>query len=191
MQRTLYGGTLMKSLLATAMLVAFSAAPVMAQTISNQTGSQSQAGSYSGVNIQQGNGYRQAPSAITPGLIAGGLSCSGSGSLGGSGAGWGLSLGITKEDRYCNAREDAKYIQGVTGSVAAAKERLCDTPEIRRAFARAGQPCAVDGGSRQVVAQRRTVRRGQVITQTSSAGYAVSSAGISRAARIKQIQDNR
>jgi len=82
--------------------------------------------------------------ASAPGLIASGLSCSGSASLGGAGAGWGISLGITKEDRACNAREDAKYIHGVTGDSLAAKERLCAQPEIRSAFLRAGHPCAAD-----------------------------------------------
>ncbi len=138
------------------------------------SGSQSQAGAYSGVNIKNGNGYKQAPSAIAPGLIAGGLSCSGSASVGGSGGGWGLSFGITKEDAACNAREDAKYIHGVTGSQAAAKERLCEQKKIREAFARAGQPCAGDGVA--VAAERRTSTFGFA----SASGYAkpVRSRGI-------------
>lgn len=131
----------MKYTLAVAATLALLASPALAQ--SNTTaGSQSGAFSNSGVNI--GGSPMQAPSAIAPGLIASGLSCSGSASIGGSGGGWGLSLGITKEDKACNAREDAKYIQGVTGSVGAAKARLCMQNENRDAFRLAGEPCPQD-----------------------------------------------
>lgn len=122
--------------------------PALAES-SSQSGSYS--GSQSGVNIMNKSG-KGVPSAIAPGLAASGLSCSGSAALGGSGSGWGLSLGITKTDTYCNAREDAKYIQGVTGDVGAAKERMCDTPEIAAAYARSGHPCANRNGSAQPAA---------------------------------------
>lgn len=124
--------------IAIALAFALLATPALAQTSS---GSNSGAWSQSGVNIGSAT---QAPGAIAPGLIASGLSCSGSASIGGSGAGWGLSLGITKEDRACNAREDAKYIQGVTGSVNAAKARMCMMPDNREAFRLAGEPCPQD-----------------------------------------------
>lgn len=157
---------------ALAAIVALIATGAYADESTTVSGSQSQAGASAGVNIQNGNGYRQAPSAIAPGLIAGGLSCSGSASIGGSGAGWGLSFGLTKEDRYCNAREDAKYIHGVTGSMVAAKERMCDIAEVRRAFARAGQPCAQDRSSRTVTAApQRTSVFGFASKQTTT-GYA-------------------
>lgn len=126
----------MKIILAIAL--ALVATPALADNAS-----QSQSGAQAGV-FMNSKSAKQAPSAIAPGLAASGLSCSGSAALGGSGGGWGISLGITREDKFCNAREDAKYIQGVTGSIPAAKERLCDTPEIRAAFRRAGQPCAAD-----------------------------------------------
>lgn len=117
------------------------AIPAYAQSTTT-SGSQSGAYSQSGVNI--GGSARQAPNAIAPGLIASGLSCSGSASVGGAGAGWGLSFGITREDKACNAREDAKYIQGVTGSVNAAKARLCMQRDNREAFRLAGEPCPQD-----------------------------------------------
>lgn len=126
--------------IAIAAALALIATSSYAQTTSS--GSSSGAYSQSGVNI--GGSARQAPNAIAPGLIASGLSCSGSASIGGAGAGWGLSLGITREDKACNAREDAKYIQGVTGSVPAAKARLCMMKDNREAFRLAGQPCPQD-----------------------------------------------
>lgn len=126
----------MKSI--TVAILSLLALPAMAET-----NSVSQSGSWSSSGVNIGSAV-QAPSAIAPGLIAGGLSCSGSASLGGSASGWGIALGITRKDEACNAREDAKYIHGVTGSVSAAKERLCAVKEIREAFLRAGEPCAVD-----------------------------------------------
>jgi hypothetical protein len=164
-------------------LLAAAAALIATTAFADSTttsGSQSQAGAYSGVSIKNGNGHKQAPSAIAPGLIASGLSCSGSAALGGSGAGWGLSLGITKEDRSCNAREDAKYIHGVTGSQQAAKERLCDEPKIREAFARAGQPCAADSGRVYAAAPARKSSGVFGFASTTSNGYAkpVRSRGI-------------
>lgn len=160
----------MKALILASAL-ALLAFPAAAQTVNS--GAASQSGSYSNVSINHGNGYRQAPSAIAPGLIAGGLSCSGSASIGGSGAGWGLSLGITKEDAACNAREDAKYIHGVTGDQLAAKERLCEQPKIRQAFARAGRPCYGDRRPTQV--SQRIVRTGTASMRShkKTSGYAV------------------
>lgn len=136
-------------LLAAIMITATSCYTGSAHAENNST-SGSYAGSQSGVQINNKAGRAQAPTAIAPGLTASGLSCSGSGSVGGSVGGFGLAFGMSKEDKFCNAREDAKYIQGVTGDKGAAKERLCDTPEIAAAYARAGRPCA----SRNVYAKR-------------------------------------
>lgn len=126
---------------AIAVALAVFALPAYAQSTTT-AGSQSGAISQSGVNIA--GSARQAPNAIAPGLIASGLSCSGSAALGAAGSGWGLSLGLTKEDRACNAREDAKYIHGTTGSINAAKARLCMQKENREAFRMAGEPCPQD-----------------------------------------------
>jgi len=147
----------MKKVIAFAIAFALAASSAMAQSASGST-SNSGSNSSSGV-FMNSKGYRTASSAIGPGLIASGLSCSGSASIGGAASGWGISLGITKPDDNCDTREDAKYIHGVTGDLGAAKERLCDNPKIRAAYARAGRPCAADV---QHVSQRATVpdRRG-------------------------------
>lgn len=121
--------------------------------------SNSQSGSWSSSGVNIGSAL-QAPSAIAPGLIASGISCAGSTSVGGSAAGWGVAFGFTRKDDACNAREDAKYIHGVTGSVLAAKERLCAVKEIRAAFARSGEPCAEDRARyASASAKPQTVRR--------------------------------
>lgn len=136
----------MKKTIMTLAVLGLSAVTALAQTVNTDTSSNSQSQSGSQAVVQQiyGKGHRTASSAIAPGLIASGLSCSGSAVAGGAGGGWGISLGITKQDKDCNIREDAKYVHGVTGDQGAAKEVLCDNPRIRAAFARAGRPCAAD-----------------------------------------------
>lgn len=129
----------MRTLIIAAALTAFSL-PAFAQS---QSGAVSQSGAQAGVYINQ-PGFRPVPSAIGPGLTASGLSCSGSASIGGSGAGWGLSFGLTRSDKHCDAREDAKYMQAITGNTLAAKARLCMVKENREAFAIAGDPCPQD-----------------------------------------------
>lgn len=142
-----------KFLILTALFTLIPAAAFAGSTTT--AGSNSGAYSQSGVNIGSAT---PIGTAFAPGLSASGLSCSGSASIGGAGAGWGLSLGITKEDKACNAREDAKYIHGVTGDMGAAKERLCAMPENRAAFLRAGHPCSADL-QRVNYAQRTTVKK--------------------------------
>lgn len=125
-----------------AVSLAFTGAAMAQSQSANNT---SQSGSSASV-YNNSNNPKQAPGAIAPGLTASGATCLGSTSFGGSFSGFGLVFGTTTAERYCNAREDAKYIQGLTGNNHAAKERLCDTPEIAAAFARSGQPCANRGG---------------------------------------------
>lgn len=146
----------MKRIFVLALSAAMLAGTASAQTVNSNSGSNSNAnaGSSSGVSISS-RSAKNASSAIAPGLIASGLSCSGSAAAGGAGGGWGFSLGITKPDDNCDAREDAKYMQGVTGDIGAAKERLCDNSKIRAAYARAGRPCAADV---RYVAQRQPTR---------------------------------
>lgn len=129
----------MRKLILAAALTAFSL-PAFAQS---QSGAVSQSGAQAGVNINQSS-HRPVPSAIGPGLTASGLSCSGSASIGGSGAGWGISFGMTRNDEHCDAREDAKYMQAITGNTMAAKARLCMVKANRDAFAIAGDPCPQD-----------------------------------------------
>jgi len=137
--------------------MAFSGIAMAQSQSANNT---SQSGSAASVYNNSHN-PKQAPGAIAPGLTASGATCLGSTSFGGSFSGFGLVFGTTTAERYCNAREDAKYIQGLTGNNHAAKERLCDTPEIAAAFARAGQPCA---------------NRGRVINTASAASTTRSAA---------------
>lgn len=143
------------------LLAALCASPAFADSVS---GSQSGAWSQSGVQINHANGHRPVGAAIPPGLIAGGITCLGSVSLGSGFVNGGLGVGFTYPDRSCNAREDAKYMLLIGSGRAAAKERLCDIARIRSAYAAAGEPCIRD--------QRRVVRsNGQRLIHTTSAGY--------------------
>jgi hypothetical protein len=58
-------------------------------------------------------------------------------------AGFGMSLGGGIEDRDCTRRANAQHLVSM-GQHAAAKEVLCQSTEVREAFARVGQPCAQD-----------------------------------------------
>lgn len=163
-----------------AALFATASAPAFAQS---QAGSVSQSGAQAGVSINQAS-HRQAPSAIGPGLTASGLSCSGSGSIGASGAGWGFSLGLTRNDEHCDAREDAKYMQAITGSTIAAKARLCMVKANRDAFAIAGDPCPQDAArtlARQASAAPRVVRTFKSMAECQK--YAASNPGVACRAR--------
>ncbi len=114
-------------------------------TSSSTSSSGSSSNSYAAGNqINFAGSKRGASSAIAPGLMASGLSCSGSAAAGGAGGGWGISLGITKEDAQCNTRENAKTVLGLTGDRDATKEVLCDIRQVRNAFRRVGRPCMAD-----------------------------------------------
>lgn len=132
------------------------------------SGSQSGAWSQSGVQINNSAGHKPVGAAIAPGLIAGGITCLGSWSIGSGWAGFGGSTGMTYPDRYCNAREDAKYMLLLGSSRAAAKERLCDMPRIRAAYAAAGEPCIRDKSRRVASNGKRT----GTVYYATSAGYA-------------------
>lgn len=162
-----------------AALFATASAPAFAQS---QAGSVSQSGAQAGVHI--GGTARQAPSAIGPGLTASGLSCSGSGSIGASGAGWGFSFGLTRNDEHCDAREDAKYMQAITGSTIAAKARLCMVKANRDAFAIAGDPCPQDAARtmvRQAGAAPRVARTFKSMAECQK--YAANNPGVACRAR--------
>lgn len=87
-----------------------------------------------------GKSYRGTGAAIGPGLVASGLSCSGSASVGLGGSGWGLSFGSTRMDRNCDIRENTKVIS-IMGDPAAGKQLMCNIPEVREAYAAVGRPC--------------------------------------------------
>lgn len=127
---------------ALSLAVCITANPVYAQTMN----SGSQSGAYSQSAVQFGNSPRQAPNAIAPGLMASGLSCLGSASIGGSGSGFGISFGMTKEDRSCNAREDARYLHAFTNNTNIAIARMCQIPDNRRAIEDAGFRCPGNSG---------------------------------------------
>lgn len=138
-----------KSLIIAAMMAVTLAYPAAAQTVNvgansgSESNSASQAGSVSSVNIKNGRGYRSTGAAIAPGLIAGGITCQGSASIGAGGPGWGFAFGSTKLDRDCNTRENAKMI-ALMGERDAAREVMCNVPEVRAAMARVGRPCIGD-----------------------------------------------
>ena len=111
---------------------------------SSESYSNSNAGSTSSVTIKNSRGYRQTGTAIAPGLIAGGITCQGSASVGAGGPGWGFSFGSTKMDSDCNTRENAKMV-ALMGERDAAREVMCGIEEVRAAFKRVGRPCIVDG----------------------------------------------
>lgn len=138
-----------KTLAVSAVVVAMACTQVAAQTVNNTTGAGAQSQSYSsagasGNTVVFGGSKRSASSAIAPGVFASGLSCSGSATAGGAGGGWGFSFGITKEDKDCNTRENAKTVLGLTGDRDATKEVLCDVAQMRNAFRRVGRPCIAD-----------------------------------------------
>lgn len=170
------------------------ATAVQAQTVvvgagsNSQSNSQSQAGSNSSVTIKNSRGYRQVGTAIAPGLIAGGITCQGSASIGAGGPGWGFAFGSTKLDRDCNTRENAKMI-ALMGERDAAREVMCNVPEVRAAMARVGRPCIGDAR----VAHNS--KGGKSVYRASSEGLfghpKVSVARIAKEAGIPAIGDRR
>ena len=91
------------------------------------------------------NRYPQtAPSVFAPGLNAAGIeSCMGSASMGGSIAGFGISLGSTTEDRGCQLRLFARTLYAL-GHRRAATQILCNDPEVMQALAYEGYSCQGD-----------------------------------------------
>lgn len=146
---------------ATMMLAVLLATPALAQQAGSNSNSNSGAMSSSGVNIRYGNGHKGTGAAIAPGLIASGLSCQGSVSTGAGGAGWGFAFGITKMDRDCNTRENAKIV-GLTGDVPASKEVMCTIREVRDAYAMVGRPCLRDRIARTRTATRAVTTTGSI-----------------------------
>ena len=95
--------------------------------------SSSNAYSNSGSNIRiSSRGGKGVGAAIPPGLIASGLSCSGSTSVGGGWLGGGIALGFTHKDRDCDTRENAKMV-GLMHEMNVAYEIMCGIDEVRKA----------------------------------------------------------
>ena len=118
-----------------------------------------------------GKSYKGTGTAIGPGLVASGLSCSGSSSVGVGGAGWGVSLGSTRMDKNCDLRENTKIIS-ILGDPAAGKQLMCNIPEVREAYARVGRPCAMD---RNII----VTQKGNIV-HTRSFGYPTSRKTVSQ-----------
>jgi hypothetical protein len=86
---------------------------------------------------------RQAPAVVAPGLTAAGIeACLGSVSVGGSGAGFGLTVGSTTLDKGCNIRLYARTLNAL-GYRTAATQMLCYDPEVAGALAIQGIRCEV------------------------------------------------
>jgi hypothetical protein len=84
------------------------------------------------------------PNVYAPGLAAAGSEvCLGSISAGGSGAGFGVTIGGTYVDRECQLRLNARTL-AVLGYPVAARETMCLDPDVRQAMLAAGTPCAGD-----------------------------------------------
>ncbi len=141
-----------------------STSKAMSQSSSASQGFAFSGGSSSGAKGGQINSVSQGPdlsravpNVYSPALAAAGYEvCLGSMSAGGSGGGFGFSLASTMEDKACQARLNAKTL-ATLGYAAAAREVMCQDPNIRTAMINAGTPCAPDarvaraggGGCRQ------------------------------------------
>ena len=87
---------------------------------------------------------KNVPNVYAPGLAAAGSEvCLGSLSVGGSGAGFGLTFGTTLKDKECTLRLNAKTL-AILGYREAARETMCLDDDVRRAMAAAGTPCNSD-----------------------------------------------
>jgi len=87
---------------------------------------------------------KNVPNVYAPGLAAAGSEvCLGSLSVGGSGAGFGLTFGTTLKDKECTLRLNAKTL-AILGYREAARETMCLDPDVRTAMAAAGTPCNSD-----------------------------------------------
>lgn len=93
-------------------------------------------------NLAQG-----VPNTYASPLVAAGNDvCLGSLTGGGSGAGFGVTLGMTLEDKSCQLRSYARSL-AILGYPAAAREEICQDPSVRAAMVAAGTPCVADRAS--------------------------------------------
>ncbi|MBN8921221.1 MAG: hypothetical protein J0H62_11320, partial [Rhizobiales bacterium] len=105
---------------------------------SNNVSSATGGGASSNVTIQ---GRRNTPTVVAPSLAASGTeSCLGSNSVGGSGAGFGVTFAGTVTDRGCNLRLYARTLHNL-GHRTAATLILCNDPDVARALLAEGVRC--------------------------------------------------
>lgn len=109
--------------------------------------SQSQKISHSGNSSITWNAPRDpVSSANAAALVASPETCMGSTSIGAQFVGTGVSLGSTWKDEDCNGRQDAKTLAAL-GYADAARARLCQSENNRKAFEAVGQSCDVTAGA--------------------------------------------
>ncbi|MDJ0388877.1 hypothetical protein QMO56_12200 [Roseomonas sp. E05] len=142
----------MKKLLAASLLLLVSGGSAFAQmssTSTTQTDSAAQAIAAPSINFNSSSAthtsqtVRNTPDASGPGLFAGTNPCA-VGVSGGIGLpGFGIGGGATFSDSGCERRNMAGALYTM-GLAAAAKEVLCANDEVRTAFIRVRQPCAID-----------------------------------------------
>jgi hypothetical protein len=90
------------------------------------------------------NSPTPVPNVFAPGLAAAGSEvCLGSVSGGGSGSGFGVTIGGTFVDRECQLRLNARTL-ATLGYPLAARETMCLDEDVRRAMYAAGTPCSYD-----------------------------------------------
>jgi hypothetical protein len=92
------------------------------------------------------------PSVYAPGLAASGIeSCIASASAGGSGAGFGITVALTTQDKGCNLRLFSRTLYAM-GHRIAATQILCNDPQVAQALALEGVACQA-GETAQVTAR--------------------------------------
>src|SRR5215475_2589640 len=106
----------------------------------------------SAVSITTGNTTNQnppipgtAPTVYIPSVSTGNV-CALGASVGGSFIAGSFGFGVSWESMQCERRQAAALLwnMGTPESRAAAKEVLCNTPELRNAYRTVGSPCAAD-----------------------------------------------
>lgn len=107
------------------------------QSVSNSGNSGSYSSAYNdgnnslqstNINFEAAQYRKNTPSIGAPSVYASGA-CTGAGwSFGGSGPGYGAGVGATKNDRQCQARENARILSAMDANLALLY--LCATPEL-------------------------------------------------------------
>ena len=88
---------------------------------------------------------RSAPTVYIPGVSTGNV-CALGASAGASWIAASIGFGVSWESMQCERRQTAALLwnMGTPEARAAAKEVLCNSPEIRNAYRTVGSPCAAD-----------------------------------------------
>jgi hypothetical protein len=96
-------------------------------------------------SFPSGQSIMSVPTVYVPSIATGSV-CAIGASGGASWLGAGFAFGTTWESMQCERRQTAALLfnMGTPESKAAAKEVLCNSPEIRNAYLTIGHPCAAD-----------------------------------------------